>query len=408
MKTIMISILGIVIVLAAMVLISKDRKAIKKEIIIKALIAQFIIAFLLVKFPLGKMVVSKVSDVVTQVLDYGKNGIGFVFGSLGMADAPTGFIFATQVLGNIVFLSSLVGGLYYLGVLGFIVKVIGKGVGKVLGTSHVESFVAVANMFLGQTESPILVSKYLGRMTESEIMVVLVSGMGSMSATIIGGYVALGIPMEHLLIACTLVPMGSIAISKIIYPEIEVTKDIEDVKIDNKAGSENLIEAVTEGAMNGMASALAIGASLIAIIGLVSLLNGILAGVGSMLGFDGVSLEKIFSYIFSPLGYIMGLSGDEALFAGQLLGSKLVLNEFVAFKELGKVIAQLGDRTSLILSISLAGFANISSMGICIAGISALCPEKKNVLSRLVFKAMIGGFVVSLLSAIIVGIITAI
>lgn len=407
MKTVIISILGIVIVLAAMVLISKDRKAIKKEIVIKALIGQFIIAFLLVKFPLGKFVVSKVSDVVTQVLDYGKNGIGFVFGSLGMASAPTGFIFATQVLGNIIFLSSLVGGLYYLGVLGCIVKVIGKGVGKVLGTSHVESFVAVANMFLGQTESPILVSKYLRLMTDSEVMVVLVSGMGSMSATIIGGYVALGIPMEHLLIACTLVPLGSIAVSKIIYPETEVAKEISEVKMDNKAGSENLIEAVTEGAMNGMSSALAIGASLIAIIGLVALLNGILSGLGSIVGFDGLTLEKIFAYVFSPLGFIMGLSGDEILLAGQLLGSKLVLNEFVAFQELGSVIQTLNPRTALLLSISLAGFANISSMGICIAGISALCPEKKSVLSRLVFKAMIGGFVVSLLSAIIVGVITA-
>lgn len=401
-----VNLLGIVVILAAMFLISKDRKAVKKEIIIKAVIVQFIIAFLLVKFPLGKFVVSKVSDVVTRVLDYGKDGISFVFGSLGFAGAPTGFIFATQVLGNIVFLSSLVGALYYLGILGFIVKIIGKGVGKVLGTSQVESFVAVANMFLGQTESPILISKYLGVMTESEIMVVLVSGMGSMSATIIGGYVALGIPMEHLLIASTLVPMGSIAISKIIYPEIEMAKNIDEVSMDNKGSNENLIGAVTEGAMNGMNSAMAIGASLIAIIGLVALVNGILGAVGGIVGMETLSLEKIFSYVFSPLGFIMGLSGDDILLAGQLLGSKLVLNEFVAFQQLGLVIQNLSERTGLILSISLAGFANISSMGICIAGISALCPEKRGVLSRLVFKAMIGGFVVSVLSAMIVGLIT--
>ncbi len=399
---VLINILGIVIILGAMLVISKDRKAVKKEIVLKAMAVQFIIAFLLVKFPLGKLVVSKVSDVVTKVLDYGKDGISFVFGSLGFAGAPTGFIFATQVLGNIVFLSSLVGALYYLGILGFIVKVIGKGVGRILGTSQVESFVAVANMFLGQTESPILISKYLGIMTESEIMVVLVSGMGSMSATIIGGYVALGIPMEYLLIASTLVPMGSIAVSKIIYPEIETAKSVENVSMDNKGGNENLIGAVTEGAMNGMNSAMAIGASLIAIIGLVALVNGILGAVGM----ETLSLEKIFSYVFSPLGFIMGLSGDDILLAGQLLGSKLVLNEFVAFQQLGQVIQNLGERTALILSISLAGFANISSMGICIAGIAALCPEKRGVLSRLVFKAMIGGFVVSVLSAMIVGLIT--
>ena len=401
-----VNLFGIFVVFGIMFLMSKDRKAIKGKIVVKALIAQFIIAFLLVKFPLGKLIVSKVSQVVTEVLNYGINGITFVFGSLGFAGAPTGFIFATQVLGNIVFLSSLVGALYYLGILALIVKVIGKGVGKILGTSQVESFVAVANMFLGQTESPILVSKYLKMMTESEIMVVLVSGMGSMSATIIGGYVALGIPMEYLLIASTLVPLSSIAISKILYPELEAPKNIEEVSMDNKGDNENLIGAVTEGAMNGMNSAMAIGGSLIAIIGLVALVNGMLGYIGGIAGMDSLSLEKIFAYIFSPLGFIMGLTGDDILLAGQLLGSKLVLNEFVAFQSLGQIITTLGDRTALLLSISLAGFANISSMGICIAGIAALCPEKRGVLSRLVFKAMIGGFAVSVLNAIIVGFIT--
>ena len=283
---------------------------------------------------------------------------------------------------------------------------IGKGIGKLLGTSQVETFVAVANMFLGQTESPILVSKYLGMMTESEMMVVLVSGMGSMSATIIGGYVALGIPMEYLLIASTLVPMGSIAISKIIYPEIEIAKEITDVSMDNKGNNENLIGAVTEGAMNGMHSALAIGASLIAVIGLVALVNGLLGVIGENMGVGVLKLENIFAYLFSPLGFLMGLSGSDIFLAGELLGSKLVLNEFVAFQRLGTIIQGLEYRTALILSISLAGFANISSMGICIAGISALCPEKRGILSRLVFRAMIGGFVVSVLSAMIVGLIT--
>ncbi|KDE61774.1 nucleoside transporter, partial [Fusobacterium necrophorum BFTR-1] len=233
-----------------------------------------------------------------------------------------------------------------------------------------------------------------------------VSGMGSMSATIIGGYVALGIPMEYLLIASTLVPMGSIAISKIIYPEIEIAKEVTDVSMDNKGNNENLIGAVTEGAMNGMHSALAIGASLIAVIGLVALVNGLLGVIGENMGVGVLKLENIFAYLFSPLGFLMGLSGNDIFLAGELLGSKLVLNEFVAFQRLGTIIQGLEYRTALILSISLAGFANISSMGICIAGISALCPEKRGILSRLVFRAMIGGFVVSVLSAMIVGLIT--
>ena len=391
---IVISILGILVVMAIMYLLSASKKDVPLKTVLKALGIQFIIAFILVKFPLGRLAIEKVSDVVTQVLTYGMDGISFVFGSLANSSAPTGSIFGIQTLGNIIFISALVGALYYLGILGFIVKVIGTVVGKLLGTSKVESFVAVANMFLGQTESPILISKYLMSMTESEIMVVLISGMGSMSATIIGGYVALGIPMEYLLIASALVPFGSIAISKLLLPELETVENIEG---DN----ENLIGAIAEGAMNGLQSALAIGASLIAIIGLVALVNGIL-------GIFGITLQQIFSYIFSPIGFLMGLDGAEILRAGQLLGEKLVLNEFVAFQTLGEVIQTLDYRTGLVMAISLCGFANISSMGICISGISALCPEKRKVLSKLAFKAMIGGFAVSVLSAMIVGLITLI
>ncbi|WP_295763641.1 NupC/NupG family nucleoside CNT transporter [Intestinibacter sp.] len=396
---ILINLLGIAVVMGIMYLLSSSKKDIPYKTVIKAFLIQVLIAFILVKFPLGRLVIEKVSAVVTQVLSYGAEGITFVFGSLADASSPTGSIFGIQTLGNIIFISALVGGLYYLGILGFIVKIIGTIVGKLLGTSKVESFVAVANMFLGQTESPILVSKYLGSMTESEIMVVLISGMGSMSATIIGGYVALGIPMEYILIASALVPFGSIAISKMLLPELEEAQNIEDVSIDNKGDNENLIGAIAEGAMNGLQSALAIGASLIAIIGLVALVNGIL-------GVFGITLQQIFSYIFSPIGFLMGLDGGEILRAGQLLGEKLVLNEFVAFQSLGEVIKSLDYRTGLVMAISLCGFANISSMGICISGISALCPDKRKVLSKLAFKAMIGGFAVSVLSSMVVGLIT--
>ncbi|MGY0394983.1 nucleoside transporter C-terminal domain-containing protein [Fusobacterium sp.] len=400
MKGIII-LVGILLVLGLMYLLSSHKKEVKLSIVVKAIIVQFIIALVLVKFPLGRTAVLKVSDVVTQILSYGFSGLSFVFGSLADPSQATGFIFIIGALGNIIFLSAFVAALFYLGILGFIVKIIGKVVGKILGTTQVESFVAVANMFLGQTESPILVSKYLGNMTQSEIMVVLVSGMGSMSATIIGGYTALGIPMEYLLTASALVPFGSIAISKILLPETEHAKVIEDVSMDRKGHHENIISAVTEGAVNGIQAVIAIAASLVAFISIVSLLNGVL-------GHFGFSLEKIFSYLFSPFGFFMGLEGDNIFYAGELLGFKLVLNEFVAFQSLGQRIASLDYRTGLMLTVAMAGFANISSMGICISGISILCPEKRNVLARLAFKAMIGGFTVSLLSAMIVGFITII
>jgi CNT family concentrative nucleoside transporter len=354
-------------------------------------------------------------------------GLSFIFGPLADAGAPTGFIFGIQVLGNIIFISALVAALYYLGVIGFVVKGIGGVIGKVLGTSKVESFVAVANMFLGQTESPILVAKYLGAMSESEIMLVLVSGMGSMSATVLMGYAGMGIPMEYLLIGGALVPLGSIMVSKLILPEVvkEVATEentvvdnnrvasladaevavalaaTEDVSIDNKGDNANLIAAISQGAMDGLSMVLGIGASLIAIISLVALVNG-------MLGIVGLSLEQILSYVFAPIGFFMGLAKEDVLTAGQLLGSKLVLNEFVAFGQLGKILNGLDYRTGLMMAISLTGFANISSMGMCITGISVFCPEKRNVLAKLAFRGMIGGFCVSLLSALIVGLIIAI
>ncbi|MFS5317483.1 NupC/NupG family nucleoside CNT transporter [Streptococcus agalactiae] len=393
------SIIGILLVLGIVYAISFNRKSVSLSLIGKALIVQFIIALILVRIPLGQQVVSVVSTGVTKVINCGQAGLNFVFGSLADSGAKTGFIFAIQTLGNIVFLSALVSLLYYVGILGFVVKWIGKGVGKIMKSSEVESFVAVANMFLGQTDSPILVSKYLGRMTDSEIMVVLVSGMGSMSVSILGGYIALGIPMEYLLIASTMVPIGSILIAKILLPQTEPVQKIDDIKMDNKGNNANVIDAIAEGASTGAQMAFSIGASLIAFVGLVSLINMVLSGLG-------IRLEQIFSYVFAPFGFLMGFDHKNILLEGNLLGSKLILNEFVSFQQLGHLIKSLDYRTALVATISLCGFANLSSLGICVSGIAVLCPEKRGTLARLVFRAMIGGIAVSMLSAFIVGIVT--
>lgn len=393
----LVNVIGIFVVIAILFLISWNRKQIQWKSVLKGLIAQFIIAILLVKVPVGKMIVSAISNGITAVINCGADGLSFVFGDL--LDASFANVFIVQVLGNIIFVSALVSVLYYIGVLGFVVKWIGKAVGKLMGTTEVESFVAVANMFLGQTDSPILVSKYLKSMTDSEVMVVLVSGMGSMSVSILGGYHALGIPMEHLLIASALVPVGSILVSKMILPQTDTPLNISDVKMDNKGNNSSVIEAIAEGAGIGMQMVLAIAASLVGIIGIVAVIN-------MFLGMAGIRLEQIFSYIFAPIGFLMGLDGKEILMEGTWLGNKLILNEFVAFQDLGSVIQELDFRTSMICSISLCGFANISSLGICVSGIAVLCPEKKSTLSRLVLKAMIGGVFVSILSAMIVGLIT--
>ena len=333
---------------------------------------------------------------IAAVVNCGKDGLAFVFGDL--ADSSKMSVFIVQSLGGVIFVSALVELLYYIGALGFVVKWIGKMVGKIMGSTAVESFVAVANMFLGQTSAPVLVSKYIGTMTESEIMVVLVSGMGSMEMSILAAYAALGIPMKYLLIASVLVPIGSILVAKMILPQTEKALSIDDVKMDNKGQNSNVIDAVVSGANTGMSMVMGIAASLVAIIGLVALANLILGAVN-------LSLETIFSYVFAPFGFLMGLDVQGALQEGMLLGQKLALNEFIAFDTLGSFIDTLDPRFAMVASISLAGFANLSSMGICVGGIGVLCPEKRATLSKLVFKAMLGGMLLSILSAMICGIV---
>lgn len=391
-----LGLLGIAVVLGLLWLLSWDRKAIKWKLVIKAIAVQFILAIVIIKVPLGQKVVSVLSDGVTAVVNCGKDGLSFVFGDL--ADSSKMSVFFVQSLGGVVFVSALVEFLYYIGALGFVVKWLGKAVGKLMGTTAVESFVAVANMFLGQTSSPVLVSKYIGKMTDSEIMVILVSGMGSMEVSILAGYAACGIPMDYLLIASVLVPVGSILVAKMILPETKQALSIDDVKMDNKGQNTNVIDAIVGGASTGMSMIVGIASSLIAVLGLVALINLIL-------GFVHLDLETIFSYVFAPFGFLMGLDTQSALKEGMLLGQKLALNEFVAFGNLGTFIESLDPRFALIASVSLAGFANVSSMGICVGGIGVLCPEKRGTLSRLVLKAMLGGMLVSILSAIICGIV---
>lgn len=397
MNTIL-NILGIFIILCILYLLSWNKKAINLNLLLKAIVIQFILAFILIRVPIGISFVNWISDIISSVIACGAEGNSFVFGSLASATSSAGFIFAIQVLGNIVFLSALFGLLFYLGILGFIISSIGKVLSKILKTTEVESFVAVANMFMGQTDSPILVSKYIGKMTESEIMVILVSGMGSMSVTVLGGYATMGVPMEYLLIASALVPIGSILIAKILLPETEETLTISELKLDNKGNNTNVIDAISEGAMTGVQVALAIGGSLIAFISIVAVINQFLSLIG-------ISLQEIFGVLFAPVGFLMGVNSNEVLKIGELLGTKLVLNEFVAFADLGTIISDMSPRTAIMSTICLSGFANFSSLGVCVSGISLLCPEKRSILSKLVVKALVGGVCVSLLSALIVGIV---
>ena len=395
---ILFNILGIVLVFAICWLLSYNRKAIKWKSIVVMLAVELIIAFVIVKVPVGQMAVTLLSNAITAVINCGNEGLSFVFGDLFTGGTTGMYIFIVQSLGNIIFVSSLVSALYYLGVIGFVVKWIGKAVGLVTKTSEVETFVAVANMFLGHTDSPILVAKYLPNLTDSEIFVILVSGMGSMSASILGGYSALGIPMSSLLIASALVPIGSIMVSKIMCPQTETVVNVGEVKMDNKGNNTNVIDALSEGCNTGIQMVISIGASIVGFMGVMAIFD-------MVLGVFGITLADIFGYIFAPFGFLFGFEGQDILFAGTLLGKKLILNEFIAFGDLAPMLASLDPRTALVSTISLCGFANISSMGMCIGGIGVLCPEKRGTISRLIVKATLAGVFVSINSALLVSMV---
>lgn len=398
---IILNILGLVLVFVICWVLSYNRKQIPWKDIVRMLVVEFIIAFIIVKVPIGQRVVTFLSDGITAVINCGNEGLSFVFGDLFTGGSTGMYIFIVQSLGNIIFVSALVSALYYLGVIGFVVKWIGKAIGKITKTSEVETFVAVANMFLGHTDSPILVAKYLPKLTDSEIFVILVSGMGSMSASILGGYSALGIPMSSLLVASALVPVGSIMVSKIIFPQTEEAEAIEGVVMDNKGNNTNVIDALSEGCSIGIQMVIYIAASIVGFMGVMALFDRIL-------GVAGLSFSQIFGYIFAPFGYLMGFDGADILVEGTLLGKKLILNEFIAFGDLAAKLSSLDARTALVATISLCGFANISSMGMCIGGIGVLCPEKRGTISRLIVKATLAGVFVSINSALLVSIVSLI
>ena len=396
---ILLNIVGLVLVFAICWLLSYNRKAIPWKDIARMLIVEFVIAFIIVKVPVGQKLITVLSDGITAVIGCGNKGLEFVFGDLFTGGSAGIYVFIIQSLGNIIFVSALVSALYYMGALGFAIKWIGKAIGKVTKTTEVETFVAVANMFLGHTDSPILVAKYLPKLTDSEIFVILVSGMGSMSASILGGYSALGISMENLLIASALVPIGSIMVSKVMCPQTEKAAEIFEVKMDNKGNNTNVIDALSEGCNTGIQMIISIGASIVGFMGVMAL-------VDMILGVFGLSCAQIFGYIFSPFGYLMGFEGTDVMMEGTLLGSKLILNEFIAFGDLAGKLASLDTRTGLVATISLCGFANISSMGMCIGGIGVLCPEKRGVISKLIVRATIAGVFVSINSALLVSIVS--
>lgn len=391
-------IIGVAFIFLVAFLFSNNKKKINWRTVIIGFIIQFAFAFTVLKWSVGKYVLSKIALGVQSVIDYAKEGISFLFGSL----ANDGSIFAVNVLGVIIFISAIVSVLYYLGVMQFVIKLIGGGLAKLLGTSKLETISSSANIFLGQTEAPLLIKPYVEKLTESELFTVMVGGLASVSGSILVGYSLLGIPIEYLVSASFMSAPAGLIISKIIIPEIKeakVNEEIEMVKDD----SANIVDAASKGAIDGLGLVLNIAAILLAFVALIALVNGVIGLIGGLFGIDNLSLQSILGYIFAPIATIIGVPMKEAVIAGSLIGQKLILNEFVAFTNLSEIMSTLSLKTIAVVTFSLCGFANISSIAILIGGIGGMAPSRKHDIARLGWKAVLGGTLANLLSATIAG-----
>lgn len=387
---ILFGIISIATLIGVAFLLSEDKKAINWRTVITALTIQIILMLFVLKIPIGQRILQVIADGVVKILSFGNEGLAFVFGDL----TSNFFIFAINVLGLICFTSALISVLYYLKVIPYLVKYLGKAIAKLLGTTEVETFCSVGNSFLGTTEAPLLTKPFLPDLTRSELFAVVTGGFASVSVSVIGGYVMMGIDMKYLLMAMSTVPFATLLISKIIIPETETSRTA-NIDIESSESS-NLLEAIGDGAIQGLQLALNVGAVLIAFLGLIALLN-------YFLGFVGLSFSSILGIIFRPLAWLFGIPSNETGAFATLIGTKIAMNEFVAFTELGEMMSSLSPRTQAVLSVALCNFANFSSIGIAIAGFKSFAPTRSLEVSGFGIKALVGGTLTTLITASIVG-----
>ncbi|WP_044470164.1 NupC/NupG family nucleoside CNT transporter [Mannheimia massilioguelmaensis] len=409
--SILMSILGIIVLLAIAYLLSTNRRAINFRTVGGALLIQFLIGALILYVPAGRDILLGAANAVSKVISYGNEGIKFVFGGLAgdkifEALGNEGFIFAVRVLPSIVFFSALISLLYYIGVMQWIIKIIGGSLQKVLGTSKSESMSAAANIFVGQTEAPLIVKPYISKMTESELFAVMCGGLASIAGSVMAGYAGMGVPLTYLIAASFMAAPAGLLFAKILVPQTERFDDaMEHVQLEKPA---NILDAAASGASSGMQLALNVGAMLIAFVALIALINGILGGVGGWFSMPELSLGQIFGWVFRPLAWLIGVPWQEAEVAGQMIGTKLAINEFVGYLEFTKYLSPeapmvLGDKTKAIITFALCGFANFSSIAILIGGLGAMAPNRRGDIARLGIKAVIAGSLANLMSATLAG-----
>ncbi|WP_336273141.1 NupC/NupG family nucleoside CNT transporter [Vreelandella indica] len=416
--TLLMSLVGMVTLVAIALIFSYDRKSIRLRTVLGAFAIQAGIGAFVLYVPFGQAVLQAISSGVSQILVYANDGIGFLFG--GLADVENvGFVFAIKVLPVIIFFSSLIAVLYYIGIMQWVIRILGGALQKALGTSRTESLSATANIFVGQTEAPLVVRPFIARMTPSQLFAVMCGGLASVAGSVLAGYAALGIPMEYLVAASFMAAPGGLLFAKLIMPETQDVSDSDSVsKVEEEIEAQedkpaNVLDAAASGATSGLMLAANVGAMLLAFIGLIALINGMLGGVGGWVGFESLSLELILGWLFAPLAFLLGVPWEEATLAGSFIGQKLVVNEFVAYINLApyidgeQVVAATGQmmtpHTMAILSFALCGFANLSSIAILLGGLGSIAPTRRKEIARFGVKAVLAGTLSNLMSASIAG-----
>lgn len=382
-------------------LLSENKKEIKYKPVLGGIVLQFIFALLILKTTTGKEVFQYIEIYVSKLMEFSIKGASFVFGKLAnQKDKSVGFIFAFQVLPTVIFFSSIMSILYHLKIMQKIVKGMAWVMQKTMKISGAESMAVAANSFIGQTEAPLVIAPYVKDMTISELATLMVGGFATIAGSVLVAYVSFGVSAGHLVAASIMSAPAAVVIAKIIYPETEEPKTLDLKKVDIPITTSNIIEAASEGATTGLKLALNIAAMLIAFIALIALADAIL-------GVFGLSLKTVLGYIFYPFAVAMGVPLEDCAKFGYLLGTKVSINEFVAYLELGKMINShsLNQRSIVLATYALCGFANFSSIAIQIGGIGGLAPERKKDLAKIGLKAMIGGALASWITACIAGIL---
>jgi len=396
---------GLVVILAAAWVFSSKRKAIRPKLLLWGLGLQFTFAFLVLKTGFGRLF-EAASVAVNALLAYAEAGSQFVFGPLGAKSGSFGVVFAFQVLPIVIFIASLFSVLYYFGVMQIFVRGMAVVMQRVMGASGAESTNVAASIFMGQTEAPLTIRPFLPGMTQSELFTVMTSGMAHVSGAVMAAYVKIaGVDIKHLLTAVIMTAPATIMLAKMLIPETEKPATAGKVEVKIEKPGVNVIDAAARGASDGLQLALNIAGMLIAFLALIALVNGILGWVHTLPGMGWLpgTLERIFGVVFSPIAWLMGVSWKDATAVGNLLGTRLVLNEFVAFLQLGPIQGQLDPRSFTIATYALCGFANFSSIAIQIGGIGALAPNRKSDLARLGLRAVAAGTMANFMSACIAG-----